>query len=73
MLTEEAKKIGKYFLIHLFNSDISASTICEILIMMSDYKVEQEQTCRELLKATKDCKTDEEFLAAARAVLEKEV
>lgn len=69
MLTEEAKKIGKNFLIHLFSSDISASTICEILIMMSDYIVEQEQTCRELLKATKECRTDENFLTAVKGVL----
>ena len=52
---------------------MSAATICEIAGMLSDYNVEQESEYLALLEATKDCKTDEEFLAAARAVLEKEV
>ena len=69
MLTEEAKKSGKEFCACLFESGISAATICEISGKLSDYKVEQEQTFKALLESTKECKTDEEFLAAVRAVL----
>lgn len=71
-LTEEAKKIGKEFCTCLFESGISAATICEIAGMLSDYNVEQEQTFKALLEATKDCRTDEEYLAAVRAVLGEE-
>ena len=72
MLTEEAKKIGKEFCTRLFESGISAATICEIAGMLSDYNVEQASEYLALLEATKNCKTDEEFLAAVRAVLQKE-
>ena len=71
MLTEEAKKIGKEFCTRLFESGISAATICEIAGILSDYNVEQESEFKALLEATKDCKTDEEFLTAVRAVLER--
>ncbi len=72
MLTEEAKKIGKEFCTRLFESGISAATICEIAGMLSDYNVEQESEYLALLEATKDSITDEEYLAAVRAVLGEE-
>ena len=40
--------------------------------MVEDKNVEQEAEYRALLKSTKECKTDEEFLTAVRAVFEKE-
>ena len=72
MLTEEAKKIGKEFCTRLFESGISAATICKIAGILSDYNVEQESQYRALLDATQDCKTDVEFLTAVRAVLGEE-
>lgn len=69
MLTEEAKKIGIEFCTRLFESGISAATICEIAGILSDYNVEQESEYLALLEATKDCITDEEFLAAVKVTL----
>lgn len=72
MLTEEAKKVGQEFLTGLLNSAISPRTIGEIILLLEDGNVEQEAEYKALLEATKDCKTDEEFLAAVRAVLGEE-
>ena len=72
MHTPEAKKRGQEFLTGLLNSTISPRTIGEIILLLEDKNVEQEAEYRALLEATKDCKTDEEYLAAVRAVLEKE-
>ena len=72
MHNPEAKKKGQEFLTGLLNSTISPRTIGEIILLLEDKNVEQEAEYRALLEATKDCKTDEEYLAAVRAVLEKE-
>lgn len=72
MHTPEAKKRGQEFLTGLLNSTISPRTIGEVILLLEDKNVEQEAEYRALLEATKDCKTDEQYLAAVRAVLEKE-
>lgn len=72
MHTPEAKKKGQEFLTGLLNSNITPHTIGEIILLLEDKNVEQESEYLALLEATQDCKTDEEFLAAVRAVLEKE-
>ena len=72
MHAPEAKKKGQEFLTGLLNSNITPHTIGEIILLLEDKNVEQESEYLDLLEATKDCKTDEEFLAAVRAVLQKE-
>ena len=72
MHTPEAKKKGQEFLTGLLNSNITPHTIGEIILLLEDKNVEQESEYLALLEATQDCKTDEEFLAAVRAVLGEE-
>ena len=72
MLTEEAKRYGRRFLAFIHNSDILVQTIVEIMVLLSDHNVESKEAYQALLEATKDCRTDAEFLSAVRAVLEPE-
>ena len=72
MHTPEAKKKGQEFLTELLNSNITPHTIGEIILLLEDKNVEQESEYLALLEATKDCITDEEYLAAVRAVLGEE-
>ncbi len=72
MHTPEAKKKGQEFLTGLLNSNITPHTIGEIILLLEDKNVEQESEYLALLEATKDCKTDVEFLAAVKEVLDKE-
>ena len=72
MQINEAVTRGREFLRNIHNSAISPHTIVEIMASLADNHVEQEQTFKALLEVTQDCKTDEEFLTAVRAVLEKE-
>ena len=71
MQTNEAVTRGREFLTYIHNSAISPHTIVKIMVSLADNHVEQESEYLALLEATKDCITDEEYLAAVRAVLQK--
>ena len=62
----------KKFLIGILRRGLQPSTIVDAIVMMDDSGLPRDNVSAMVLEATKNCKTDEEFLAAVRAVLKKE-
>ena len=71
MKKREVNQTLRAFVDRLMRAEISEATIVTIICLVADV-TDRTATAEKLLEATKDCKTDEEFLAAVRAVLEKE-
>ncbi len=61
----------KKFLIGILRRGLSSSTIVETIEMMDSTKRNRDEISSLVLKATKDCETDEEYLTAVRAIWER--
>ena len=69
MKNREVNQMLKALVDSMRKAELSTATRVTIMCLAVD--IDRTETAEKLLEATKDCKTDEEYLAAVRAVLQK--